>query len=583
MIISINPVDHTIDINTDDYYPIHSFMKLRCKNDGHDFLIIVQVQQTHILEEYVQLRKQVVNVEMTQYLNQLLETGLKYVVVGLPILIIDETKEDSDPDKVKVKNVFIELERFMRSAVLKPHSLIIDEDQADIPDLLKHIFPEISGIYIGNLLYGKTKVYIPIKYLPYHMSIFGITGGGKSNLMQVMIQSVILHNIQQIFGDPTSRPELVSMMAIDPHDEYAFGTGEKKAGIQNIVESLSPDVVRQVMGDFYYLYPHRTRIQNRLRSFSREILISYEDILPLDVLNVGAFNALQAEFMFAARAQNQHDWINNILQGIDHPQGHSDATIAAVQRRLRVIERSRIFQPNANSSLIDIIDALDTGKILDVNASLLSDFEQFLFNTVVARTIFDIRKALKSSTDLDEFKAQLDLRLPRPTYERFTQSDQRLSRYLINDRETKDPADLPVIIFTIEEAPSLLNPERMKGQNVFKDISRQGRKFNLGLCVISQQVTTLDNAIMSNLNTMIHLPIGSEFERNAAIKNATSGITNNDLKSLEGTLGISIISGIWLTYFQKITIPLYHDYFKAHEKYFEQVSTNSVGGSSIEI
>ncbi|MFX0133272.1 MAG: ATP-binding protein, partial [Candidatus Hodarchaeota archaeon] len=477
------------------------------------------------------------------------------------------------------KNIFIELERYIQDRIVKPHTMEIDEDQKDVSNLLQPIFPSKDGLYIGNLLYGDTKVFIPVKYLPYHISIFGITGSGKSNLMQDFIDSAIRYNMKQLFGSTTSRQQLVSILAIDPHDEYAFGTEERGAGLQHIIELLDPAVARDLMGDFYYLYPNGTSIPGRLSQFSRAILINYEEIMPIDLLNVISFTPQQAELLLATHGQNHETWINDILTGTNLPAAH-EQTVPAVRRRLRAIERSRIFRAGGSSSLLDIIDALETGKILDFNASLLTDFEQFLFNTVVARTIFNIRKALKSSTTINEFQNQLRIRLPNPLYEQFISSQDRLGRYISSGNEVKDPKDMPIVMITIEEAPSLLNPQMMRGQNVFKNISRQGRKFNVGLCVISQQITTLDPAIMSNLNTMIHLPIGSDYERTAAIKNATSGITNNDLKSLEGTIGIAIISGIWLTNFQKIQIPLYKPYFDENKKEFEDLSS---GGPQISI
>ena len=108
----------------------------------------------------------------------------------------------------------------------------------------------------------------------------------------------------------------------------------------------------------------------------------------------------------------------------------------------------------------------------------------------------------------------------------------------------------------------------MKFSNVFKDISRQGRKFNLGLEVISQQYSPIDDTIISNMNTVVNLPLRSEKEKSAAAKILGGGIQYSDIESLTGTRGIALISGIWLTNFQKLRIPLYDDYFKEVSKNF---------------
>jgi hypothetical protein len=110
----------------------------------------------------------------------------------------------------------------------------------------------------------------------------------------------------------------------------------------------------------------------------------------------------------------------------------------------------------------------------------------------------------------------------------------------------------------------------MKYNNVFKDISRQGRKFNLALEVISQQYSPIDDTILSNMNTVINLPLRSDSEKSVAAKTLGGGIQYNDLESLTGTRGIALISGIWLTNFQKLKIPLYDDYFEKISKKFYQ-------------
>ncbi|MFW9988991.1 MAG: hypothetical protein ACFFC3_10070, partial [Candidatus Odinarchaeota archaeon] len=148
--------------------------------------------------------------------------------------------------------------------------------------------------------------------------------------------------------------------------------------------------------------------------------------------------------------------------------------------------------------------------------------------------------------------------------------------YIKSGKEVKDPTDLPIIIFTIEEAPSILRPEMMRFSNVFKDISRQGRKFNLALEVISQQYSPIDDTILSNMNTVINLPLRSDKEKQVAARSIGGGVQQSDLESLTGTVGIALISGIWLTNFQKLKIPLYDDYFINTSKSFYEDFTRKM-------
>jgi len=569
MIININALERVIELNIEQYYPVHSYIKLECPKDKPKYTILCMNQQVMTVEEYIELRRQTANIEINEYLIKLLQTGLKYVIFASPIILIDHKKENEElkkpkPDKnnyVIKRNVLIEIEKLMQNGVLSPHTSEISSDQSDIPVLLENIFPQSNGVFIGRLLYDETNVYIPIKSLPVHLGIIGTTGAGKSNLMQVMINGAVDHNLEVITKNLTDIP-LVSSLAIDPHDEYALGPEGK--GLYHLVDLLEPNIRNDIFGSFFYLYPKGTKIQGILSPVSLECVINYEEITPMDVLNVQNFTGQQSEVMEAEHFVVHDDWIENILSGNLSSKGHHDASIAAVRRRLRPIERSNVFQPKpANTStLTEIIDALESGKTLDFNCSLLSDFEMFLFNTVVARTIFNIRKALKASATMTDFKAQLYLRLPNSFVKSY---ENKLTKYVKKGNDVKDPTDMPIVVFTIEEAPSILNPDLMRGQNIFKDIARQGRKFHISLAVISQQISTLDNAIISNLNTYIDLPVGSDKERRGLVDNASSSIQISDLKSLEGTLGVSIINGNWLTKFQKIIIPRYKDHFEKNK------------------
>jgi DNA helicase HerA-like ATPase len=84
---------------------------------------------------------------------------------------------------------------------------------------------------------------------------------------------------------------------------------------------------------------------------------------------------------------------------------------------------------------------------------------------------------------------------------------------------------LPYVNVVIEEAPSVLNPERIRFGSVFRDISRQGRKFGIGLTVISQQVTAIDQGILTQINTELTMALGNEEERRCAVRNASADLT----------------------------------------------------------
>jgi DNA helicase HerA-like ATPase len=388
---------------------------------------------------------------------------------------------------------------------------------------------QIAGeLYVGDLQVGEdvldVPVSIPARYLPMHMGIFGSTGSGKSNLMMVLIKSVIDNNLE-VHHNPSRDKMIVSAFCIDPHDEFAQGIDSY--GIQNIVESIDQKSRSEVLGDFYYLTPHLQATPREVRRYAREIRILWEEIQPRDLYSITEFTPQMASFIDATYAQNHEDWIGAILDMDEDPSGTPTGTLHAVKRRLGFLERSPIFVRSGSSVLDDVFVAMESGRILIVNTSLMNEHEQFLLTTVVTRTVSDFRRALKSSGNLSDLDRQGGMRLPRPF---FTRNRARARSFYTaggnaDDSPVKDPEDLPAILVTVEEAPTILNPELMRGQSVFKDISRQGRKFNIGLIVVSQQVSVLDNVILSQMNTEINLRLGNEHEIRACIENASVNIS----------------------------------------------------------
>jgi DNA helicase HerA-like ATPase len=163
----------------------------------------------------------------------------------------------------------------------------------------------------------------------------------------------------------------------------------------------------------------------------------------------------------------------------------------------------------------------------------MTEVEQFLLTTVVARTLFALRKALKSSRNLagflgtDNGMGEIDRHLPAQASLKAVLKA-RLgvpgSPYIDGTGSLRSLIELPAINIIVEEAPSILNPARLRFGSVFRDISRQGRKFGLGLTVVSQQVTEIDDGILSQINTEITLALGNEDERQAAVHTASNDI-----------------------------------------------------------
>ncbi|MFX1501775.1 MAG: ATP-binding protein [Promethearchaeota archaeon] len=562
MIIRINPLESTIEIFYEKYVHLHGFLKLEAedKKEKKEYTIIIQILNEQTIADYILTRQKLKNVEMTRYITAELESELQYVIQGRPIILTERDKISKKEEPFNT-NVFFLIEDLMEKGVFKPHSMKLSEIQDDKVDYLKKIFTP-DGVFMGNLASEvNVKVFFPYKYLMYHFIIAGATGTGKSNLNQVFLDGLLQHNAKVIMSNKGTK---ISMLAIDMHDEYALGC--TKYGVNDICKIT--EYSKELFGNWYYLYPNKGLPPVEIKSMAEPCIINYQEIKPIDLFATGTFNDLQVGAVYSAYNESSDNYIENLLKVGYMPEkgGHSEATMAAVRRRLHWLEYSNIFQSNASSKLPQIINKLENGGIIIFNVSMISDLEQFLFNGVLARTLFDIRKTLKSSTDIDNFKVRLSGILPESFYNNYEKSIKNI--YVKSGKSVKDPSEMPIIIFTIEEAPSILRTEMMRFNNVFKDISRQGRKFNLALEVISQQYSPIDDTILSNMNTVINLPLRSDKEKQVATRTMGGGVQQSDLESLTGTVGIALISGIWLTNFQKLKIPLYEKYFEGTSRIF---------------
>jgi DNA helicase HerA-like ATPase len=411
-----------------------------------------------------------------------------------------------------------------------------------------------DGLFIGNLLAGESPLEgVPVQLPPYalthHIAIFGRTGCGKSNLMMVFLRSLMHHNKLVVEG--MRKGPCCSILAIDPHDEFQTWHARTGGadGIRGIVSKYSAKERKNLVDPFYYL----TAKDNLGIGLERKVKLSRADITPDDLASVTEMTDQQISLANAyyAKPDMGDKWITPLLL-VDSEKAKEDPNIGAfhpgtidgVKRRLSFVHRgnNRIFtrfDPKGgyeyDSSLPDIICALESGRVLVVDTSLMTEMEQFVLTTVVARVLFSLRKALKSADTVTRLEAEIRCALGNDTANGLTGmqslADELMKRLnegglpYLDGKELRSPDMLPYVNVVIEEAPSVLNPERIRYGSVFRDISRQGRKFGIGLTIISQQVTAIDEGILTQINTELTMALGNEEERRAAIRNASADLT----------------------------------------------------------
>jgi hypothetical protein len=71
----------------------------------------------------------------------------------------------------------------------------------------------------------------------------------------------------------------------------------------------------------------------------------------------------------------------------------------------------------------------------------------------------------------------------------------------------------PVVAVVLEEAQRVLAASKDGDSNVFPRVAREGRKFKVGLCAVTQQPKLLDGELISQFNTFFILGLADDKDR----------------------------------------------------------------------
>ncbi len=441
---------------------------------------------------------------------------------------------------------------FKKPRTLPPHFSEVYRG-SESPEALSSLLEGELGtdIEIGQLLIGTSTLDIPIcidiDSLPMHVQVAGTTGAGKSFFMLTFITSALRNNLKNWVLKKDLNKN-VSVFMVDVHDEYMNGLQfeDKKKGIMDIANAVRKGGNEQynaIFGDKFYLTRDLESVNLEMQRFSKPIRFRRADLTVSDVTSVMYVSDQMSGYMNIIRASDQN-WITKIETADEgDTRGFAKGTVSAVKRRLYPIINSQIFKDDKVSDLAEIVYNLESGHFYNFNTALLSSTEQFVVITMVARTLFSLRQALMSSTKWTQFKEQLKSRLPHEIASELL-GESANSAYSIKDLYTlgkdgsdyklKNIKDLPTVMITVEEAPSILGSQMSKEGNIFIDISRQGRKFGIGLLLITQNISSMESLILANTNTELNMMLGNEIEIRQAIVNASNNITGyeNEFKVL---------------------------------------------------
>jgi DNA helicase HerA-like ATPase len=381
---------------------------------------------------------------------------------------------------------------------------------APTPEDFAFLRERMGDLRVGVLRSGEDTIDLEVgilgETLTSHVGVFATTGMGKSNLMKVMAGAIL---------ESQGR---YACLVFDPHGEYLEGTAGRR-GLRDhpwASDRLRVYTTRRAGG-----------------SGATALRLSLAELTLGDLQTAYEWSHAQEDAMYRLIRAFREEWLPRVadefdLQSLSEELGVATSTLQVVQRRAqRILELPCISRDPSQPSLSErIVDELSNGYSILVESSGLSSMEEILVASVITRRLMD-------------------------TY---------ANTYLDN----RDAFEvLPHTLVALEEAQRVLARVKRSDENVFPRVAREGRKFRVGLCAVSQQPKLIDDELLSQFNTFFILGLADEKDRN--ILRASSKQDISDLGPEIQTLmpGEAIVTNLEAPFALPARVHLYEEYLKS--------------------
>lgn len=363
-----------------------------------------------------------------------------------------------------------------------------------------------NGLYLGVLDGNEsTPVYINVnKLIQKHVSVLAKTGAGKSYTVGVLVEELL--------------EKKIPVVIIDPHGEYA----SLKHPNQN---------------------PKECELMRKYGIASK----GYDNIVeytPYLTVNPAADKKFAMDFTLL----KTRDFFDML------PTKVTDSQKGIL---FEAIKTAKGFGRYTIDDLINIIKDHE-GK---AKWNLVTSLEM-----VKETNIFEGKPTTPQDMVKKGMASILNLRGVQPDIQELI-----VSRLISNIFEARKGGEIPPLLLLIEEAHNFC-PERGLGQalssRIIRTVASEGRKFGLGLCVVSQRPARVDKNVLSQCNTQIILKVTNPNDMRAisqSIEGFTPGL-EDDIKQLQP--GVALVVG------EAIEQPIFVDI---------RVKRSQHGGISIDI
>lgn len=367
----------------------------------------------------------------------------------------------------------------------------------------------MGDMRIGLLRSGEDTIDLEVgiqgETLTSHVGVFATTGMGKSNLMKVLAGQVLASQGRY------------ACLLFDPHGEYLEGGSGTRRGLRD-----HPWAAER-------LTVYATRATG---AGATALRLSLAELTLGDLQTAYEWTSAQQDAIYRLIRFHREEWLTHVAEvDIDtlvEEIGVAAATMSVIQRRAqRILDMPCISRDPSQPSLsARIVDELMDGYSVLVDSSGLSSMEEILVASVITRRVLE-------------------------TY----------GGIYLEDRERF--AALPPTLVALEEAQRVLSRVKRSDENVFPRVAREGRKFKVGLCAVSQQPKLLDDELLSQFNTFFILGLADEKDRNIL-----RGSSKQDISALGPEIqtlmpGEAIVTNLEAPFALPAQVWLYEEYLKS--------------------
>ena len=367
-------------------------------------------------------------------------------------------------------------------------------------DLLRAIYYGGDGfIEVGTLLLREdVPIYLNADELvSRHFAVLAVTGAGKSNTVSVMLWKMV----EELRG---------TVIVLDPHGDYMRlslpGTGTRYV---NLIEArIQPETMDgEELADLMEIQSNAT--------IQRSYLLRAWDTVLHENPNLGGREIVKAVLDLL------QNWVANAGGSYwdPHANKYRDlGEIKATERETitRLTMKISRFLRNYGHLLSgeDIVASIRAGMVNVIDLGPLDEGQMKLVAAKLLEKMFETR--------MDYEKARKRLEYLRRKYgtriSAVSEEVKELEEF-IRSVETSYPALSEPILIIVEEA-HIFAPHGEKGGTVriLGRIAREGRKFGVGMGLVSQRPSRLSEDVLSQTNTKIIMRIVNPNDQNYVIK-----------------------------------------------------------------